>query len=173
MRLKTRAKALGVAAVGSVALSCGASADVFEYDELGRLIRASYDDCSVVEFAYDPNGNRTSRTVTKGVGDCAYVNQPPVAADDAVGVLISPGSPSPQVEVDVLANDVDPEAQPLEITSITTPSFGIAVIINNGTAVRVQAGSSGVVTFQYTVTDPFGNTDTATVNVTFFSSPFS
>jgi len=54
-------------AVGLLALqSSGAHAATvtYKYDELGRLTRASYDNGVVIEYAYDPAGNRTSHVVS-------------------------------------------------------------------------------------------------------------
>lgn len=62
-----------LASVAAVLLSASSSAwamqtpgsgEVYEYDERRRLISITYEDCSSISFAYDLNGNRTSRTVT-------------------------------------------------------------------------------------------------------------
>jgi YD repeat-containing protein len=65
-----------------------ATAQSYDYDERGRLIRATYSDCSTIRYFYDASGNRTERIVLAGDGSCAG-NQAPVAADDAI--TMAPG----------------------------------------------------------------------------------
>ena len=36
----------------------------YVYDQLGRLTNALYDNGTCVSYQYDPNGNRTSQTIT-------------------------------------------------------------------------------------------------------------
>ncbi len=50
----------------AAAAPAGAGSVTYEYDALGRLERIVYDDGTVIEFAYDAAGNRTSRVVTPG-----------------------------------------------------------------------------------------------------------
>ena len=40
-----------------------ALATTYEYDDLGRLVRETYDNGAEIVYAYDAVGNRTSRTV--------------------------------------------------------------------------------------------------------------
>ena len=91
------------------------------------------------------------------------VNDPPVALDDSAvntwNVLTT---------IDVLANDSDPDGDPLTVVSVTEPSHG-AVYINSGaTSVTYRSleGFTGIDQFQYTITDGNGGYDTATVSVT-------
>ena len=43
-----------------------AHATTFEYDDLGRITKATYDNGMVVDYAYDPAGNRTSKIISGG-----------------------------------------------------------------------------------------------------------
>ena len=71
-----------------------------------------------------------------------------------------------------LVNDTDPNGHSLTIISATNPAKGSASIINGGTAIRFSAGgSSGFSNFQYTISDGYGGTDTATISV--YVEPFS
>lgn len=45
--------------------SLPAWAITYDYDELGRLTKVTYDDGSYVEYEYDDAGNRTLVTTTK------------------------------------------------------------------------------------------------------------
>jgi len=96
--------------------------------------------------------------------------QTPVAADDAGSTIESFST-----TVDVLANDTDPNSDPVTIASFD------AVSVNGGTVTRSVAtgpsgrdelaytpasGFNGTDTFAYTATDPASNTDPALVTIT-------
>lgn len=88
-------------------------------------------------------------------------NRPPVAAaDSATTYLTVP------VTINVLANDTDPDGNPLTVTSVTQPIKGSAVI-NAGQTITFKpaAGSSGPVQFTYVVKDAAGGMASATVDV--------
>jgi len=88
-------------------------------------------------------------------------NRPPVAAaDSATTYLTAP------VTINVLANDTDPDGNPLTVTSVTQPIKGSAVI-NGGQTITFKpaAGSNGPVQFTYIVKDGAGGMASATVDV--------
>jgi hypothetical protein len=91
------------------------------------------------------------------------VNLPPTAGAD----LATTDEDTPVV-IDVLANDSDPDHDPLTIESVDTPGKGTAQISNGGTRVSYTpaAGVSGQDSFTYTVNDGRGEEATATVTVT-------
>jgi Big-like domain-containing protein len=72
---------------------------------------------------------------------------------------------STPVLIDVLANDSDPDGDPLTIISVTQPANGAATITNGEISYQPQRGFTGTVTFQYTISDGRGGTATATVTV--------
>ena len=131
---------------------------------------------------YNHNGSETtsdsfSYTVSDGKGgsDTATVtitvtpvNDSPVAQNDAATV-----TRGASVVVGVLANDSDPEADTLGITSVTQGANGS--VTNNGTSVTYNHNGSQTTSdaFSYTISDGKGGTDTATVtiSVTFTNSP--
>jgi hypothetical protein len=98
----------------------------------------------------------------------AFVNHAPVANPDT-----SSASVSTPVVIEVLANDSDPDpGDTLNVGSVTIvapPAAGTATPNSNGTITFSPApGTSGNVTFQYTVKDSHGATSnpaTVTVNV--------
>ena len=49
---------LTLATAVAIFLGQAALAATYEYDELGRVIKVTYDDGSVVEYEYDEAGNR-------------------------------------------------------------------------------------------------------------------
>lgn len=70
------------------------------------------------------------------------------------------------VNIDVLANDVDPEGQTLSIGTVSTPANGTATIVSGQVRYTPNAGFAGTDTFTYTAVDPDGNSASATVTVT-------
>ncbi len=70
------------------------------------------------------------------------------------------------VEVAVLANDVDPDGDPLAVTALGTPSSGAAVLVNGVVRYTPVVGFSGMVTIAYTVSDGRGALVNGVVAVT-------
>lgn len=130
----------------------------YQYDALGRLTRVAYDNGVVVQYNYDPAGNR-SQVVTAGV---PIPNRAPIAVDDSTNATTSAA-----VDVMVRANDSDPDGDALTVTAVGVPTGGGLVAIEGGGAhVRYTApATTGVKTFTYTVSDGRGGAGTATVTV--------
>lgn len=108
----------------------------------------------------DGNGGEASATVFVNV---AFANRAPVANPDQ-----TVGPPGVPIVVDVLANDFDPDGDPLEVISVTriTAAAADAVINADGTiSFTITATCGGFNVFGYTVRDPFGATAQATVTV--------
>ncbi|MEW6604296.1 MAG: Ig-like domain-containing protein [Thermoproteota archaeon] len=91
------------------------------------------------------------------------VNDPPIALEDAAPTT-SPGIP---VTTDVLSNDFDPEGDPIEIISVSTPGHGTAEINSDDTIIYTPDEELvGQDWFTYTISDGNGGTATAQVTVT-------
>jgi VCBS repeat-containing protein len=89
-------------------------------------------------------------------------NHPPDAVDDSA----TTAEDTPAV-INVLANDTDPDGDPLTVSTVGTPAHGSAVINGNGTVTYTPAANyNGTDQFTYTVSDGYGASDTATVTVT-------
>ena len=101
-----------------------------------------------------------TETVTEG--EVVFDNRPPEANDNEFSVE----QDSADNPFDVLANDSDPDGDPLTIVSVTTPGNGEAVISGDVILYTPAAGFSGTDTFSYTIDDGFGGQATATVTVT-------
>lgn len=99
---------------------------------------------------------------TTTLGPRVYNNNPPVAANDTIVVEAD----SLDNLINVLANDSDPDNDPLTITAVSSPSHGIATISSNGILYTPTAGYSGVDSFTYTISDGRGGSATASVSVT-------
>ena len=106
----------------------------------------------------DPSGLTDTATVSVSVG---AVNDPPVAVDD-VATVAEDGS----VTIPVLANDSDPDGDPLTVTSATSPDGTVTINPDGTLSFTPNPNFNGPTTITYTVTDPSGATDTATVAVT-------
>ncbi len=115
----------------------------------------------VDSFSYtisDGQGGEASAMVTVTV---VAANRPPVANDDRA--VTNRNTP---VLIDVLANDFDPDGDPLTIVSVTAPQNGTAAIQNDRILYTPAAGFRGTDRFGYTISDGRGGTDSANVTVT-------
>src|SRR4028119_955668 len=101
----------------------------------------------------------------------APANLPPVAVDDSATTAKNTAV-SIQVNI-LLANDIDPDSNPLSITGVSNATNGTAVLNNNGTASNTAddfivftptTGFSGNASFDYTLSDG-SLTDTGNVIV--------
>ncbi len=112
---------------------------------------------TVIVTATDPDGNQVTIPVIFSI-----TNPVPAAGDDSVA--------TPQdaaVTIGVLANDSDPDGDPLTVTSTTAPTNGTVTINPDGSILYTpDAGYNGPDSFTYTISDGQGGTTTATVNIT-------
>ena len=150
----------------------GAGGD--DYDTLDLTGQGAY---RIVNQTPDSNGNGTNGTVEfldsitgavtgtlnfteieNIIGD--NINMGPDAVNDTATTL-----EDQPVVIDVLGNDTDPNGDTLTVTSASSPD-GTVVVNPDGTlSFTPDANFNGDTTITYTVTDPAGNTDTATVTV--------
>jgi VCBS repeat-containing protein len=144
--------AVGTAAHGSTSLGLDGS---ITYTPAGGYVGSD-------TFTYtieDGVGGSASATVQVSV---VSTNAPPVAVDDSATT-----TEDTPVTIDVLANDSDPDGGALTVTIVGSPGQGDAAIDASGDIVySPDADSSGADSFDYTVADSIGATDTATVQVT-------
>jgi hypothetical protein len=89
-------------------------------------------------------------------------NLAPVARDDST--TTEAGTP---VTLDPLANDTDPDSDPLTLVGLSVPARGrLAVTTDRRVTYTPDAGFVGTDSFTYTVRDPQGATASATATVT-------
>ncbi|UCF12741.1 MAG: tandem-95 repeat protein, partial [Thermoplasmatales archaeon] len=114
---------------------------------------------SFTYHANDGTANSNIATVTITINP---VNDPPEAEDDYETVI----EDSSNNQIDVLANDTDPDGDDLEITDVTTPSHGTATTDGDYVYYTPDSDYCGNDEFEYTVDDGHGGTDIANVYIT-------
>jgi VCBS repeat-containing protein len=101
-------------------------------------------------------------------------NDPPVAVGD-IGAGFATNEATAFTTANVLANDFDPENDPLTVISLDTTGTNGLVTSNgdgtfnynpNGAYNALNTGDTAVDTFKYTISDGQGHTATATVSIT-------
>ena len=105
----------------------------------------------------DGNGGTDTATVTVNV---TPVDDAPIAQDDTAET-----DEDTPVTIDVLDNDSDPDGDPLEVVDATSPNGDVTINDDGTVTFTPDENFNGETTITYTVTDPDGNTDTATVTV--------
>jgi VCBS repeat-containing protein len=110
------------------------------------------------------DGKRDSTKEALVTINIAPVNDAPVAGDDSVGT--DEDVPVTVPASSLLANDTDVDEDGLAVTSVGNAINGSAVLNGDGSAVFTpSANFSGTGSFEYTVSDGHGGTDTAIVTV--------
>ena len=108
---------------------------------------------------HDGKGGFDTATVTVTVERTP--NSPPNAVDDSATT-----QENTAVTINVVANDSDPNGDPITVTNVTQPANGTATNNGDGTVTYTpNNGFTGTDTFQYTISDGRGGTDTANVTV--------
>lgn len=137
-------------------------------DEL--VYAADEDAAGTDEFTYrvvDQFGDEATATILVGVARRPTQNHPPIPTDDQA--VVRAGA---TVSIPVLANDFDPDADPLRIATgdehLPRPTQGRAEV--DGSAIRYTAPeepTSDQTSFRYTADDGRGGQRSATVTLTF------
>ncbi|MGD0274383.1 MAG: Ig-like domain-containing protein, partial [Gaiellaceae bacterium] len=105
-----------------------------------------------------------------GLSDSATVNitvtvpsnNPPTANNDAASTVADT-----PVTVNVLVNDTDPDGDALTVTGHTDPTHGsVDCSLGSSCTYTPASGYTGSDSFDYTISDGHGGSDTATVNIT-------
>jgi hypothetical protein len=93
--------------------------------------------------------------------EVADTNRPPVAATDTVWVA----EDTLQI-LDVLANDTDPDGDPVTVSSVAAATHGSVAISGGGISYISDSNYFGPDSFDYTIADGRGGFDANTVDVT-------
>jgi parallel beta-helix repeat protein len=113
-------------------------------------------------FAFIANDGHQDSTSTAAVSITVNdVNIAPVAGNDSA--ITAQSTP---VTVDVLANDSDPDDDPLTVTGATAPAHGTAVVNPDNTITYApDSDYTGPDSFGYEISDGNGGTASATVSI--------
>jgi hypothetical protein len=108
------------------------------------------------------NGGLAGQSISQIAPVIVLGNCPPLANDDSATTQAGAS-----VTINVLANDTDPDNNPLTVASRTFPDHGTNVINGDGTITYTPTpGYVGPDSFTYTISDGQGGRDTATVRIT-------
>ena len=173
----------GLAVGWLLAGAAHAQTHTYTYDELGRLIATEIQSGASIKhrvYAYDPAGNRLEASGANGPADSPAPNSPPTANDDfyLIFMPVNHGILAPAV----IDNDTDPDNDTLDVISHTDPIWdfyqqpaGVLYHLGGGQFIydcpsfwfecdpTIFWGS--YITFEYTVSDGNGGTDTAIVKI--------
>jgi uncharacterized protein YhjY with autotransporter beta-barrel domain len=109
---------------------------------------------------HDVNGASAAAAVTVQVID-QITNQPPVAVNDIATTLVDT-----PVTIDVLANDSDPDGDPLSLSLTSPAAHGTVTDLGNGSiAYTPNAGFIGQEVLTYEIFDPSEQSATATITI--------
>jgi hypothetical protein len=117
-----------------------------------------YGSTTVTVSVRDTNNVTTTDTFVLTVN---AVNDLPIAINDATEV-----DENDQVTIAVLANDTDPDGDPLNLQSFTQAAHGTVNQVGNQLRFTPHQNYTGSDAFSYTITDGRGGSDTATVSIT-------
>ena len=119
----------------------------------------------VVTFTYHAEDGTASSNIATVVITVTAVNDPPVAVDDAYAT--PEDTPLTVDAPGVLANDKDPEGEPLTAVLDTEPASGTVILSADGAfAYTPQPDANGAVTFTYHAHDGTASSNVATVTIT-------
>ena len=116
-----------------------------------------------------PHGNaHWDLSALNSAGTITFVNTAPVAKDLTNGV--SQGNSATLLIIGGKNSPTDADGDALTVTDVTQPAEGDVTFTSSNVTYNAN-GSAGTYTYSYTVSDPFGATDTNTVTV--IVTPFS
>jgi len=108
------------------------------------------------------DGSKESTAATVSIA-VAGINDPPVADDDYAKTR----EDTPVVMIDVLANDTDVDGDRLIVLGVMQGKNGsVTISTNNMLTYTAEENFCGIDSFEYTISDGKGGTDTATVELT-------
>ncbi|MBK6338781.1 MAG: tandem-95 repeat protein [Bacteroidetes bacterium] len=123
----------------------------------------NYNGKDTVFYVICDNGNPNLCDTARVLITVIPVNDKPIAVDD-----IANGTIGQPVVFNILTNDSDPEGDPLTISILDQPNNGsISVQPSGQVTYTPNVGFVGIDTFVYSICDPGGLCDTATVIVQF------
>ena len=116
----------------------------------------------LTSFTYAASDYRLSSKVAKVAINVTPVADPPRAVDDYVYL-----NATAAVNIKVIANDVEPDGQLMNVTSVTQPNLGTVTLRSDFSVDYTPRAdfTAGEDVFSYTVSDPDGSKSTAQVHI--------
>lgn len=145
--------AVGNAVNGSVSLSNGKISFVPDTDFSGA---ASFD--YTVDDGKGGTDTGTVNVIVNAVNDAPQASDDAVSTDEDTVLNLS--------TAELTANDLDVDTDPLSITAVANASGGTVTLSGNAIVFTPDSNFNGDGSFDYTVEDGNGGSDTATVQVT-------
>ncbi len=160
-----------VALVLAHGISNGGDTSTLADDVKAHLCATTTPGYGVLTTPIDPTDPRYAEYFGCGVVNAAnaLLNDPPPTGGNSPPVAVDDSATTDQntpVTVNVLANDSDPDGNPLTVTSVTTPANGNATFTASDVTYTPATDYYGTDTFDYTISDGQGGTASATVTVT-------
>src|SRR4028119_877845 len=123
-----------------------------------------FDDLIIGAYRADPNGitNAGQSYVLFGKGTTP-TNQPPVANPDSA--TTAQNTAVTLAASTLLANDTDANGDRLSLTGVSNPVNGSVTFSNSNVIFTPSTNFTGDASFNYSISDGFGGTSSATVNV--------
>ncbi|MBE9609571.1 retention module-containing protein, partial [Chitinilyticum piscinae] len=161
----TEATAAGPTGAGGGGDDGGGSIVVVAFNDTQRTLSSGFDTGGINVNLLDPIANSDP-------GTPPAVNQPPDAVDDGTipdaindALITRENTPLTIDPAVLLANDTDPEGDPLTIISVQGAVNGTVALIDGKVVFTPDEGFNGSGSFTYTITDGKGGVDTATVKI--------
>ncbi len=114
----------------------------------------------------DQAGVGATATVFVTVTRQVVVNRPPAARDDSVEL-----DAGQSIDVEVLKNDSDPDADAVSVTGVSGAAHGTVSLVGNVVHYEASVGADSIDRLTYRVTDGRGGTDSATLRVRIAGTP--
>jgi hypothetical protein len=139
----------------------------YYYNDIVTLTATPNQGYTFDHWSGDLTGNQNPKTLLIDANKAVTAtfilgNTPPVAKDDAATVQEN----STNNQINVLANDSDPDGDTLSIISVTQPDFGTSTHDGSYAYYTPNKAYTGKDSFTYTISDGNGGTATATVSLT-------
>ncbi len=136
----------------------GNGAVVFSADLPGNYFIPYYvcDQSGIPPFSLCDTNLITVRVIV-----CDSLNEPPVANDDNVITTVSTGT-----TINELANDFDPDGDPLNVTILSGPLLvGATANVNPNGTISYNSPAVGIDQITYVICDPYNACDTAVITI--------
>jgi filamentous hemagglutinin family protein len=154
----------------------GFAVDSFLYEGSGTLIQNEDGTFTYIppegfvgedSFTYTTNDSQIGVSSGSATVKISVINALPTLADDTVAT-----EQNITVTIDVLANDFDPDGDPLSVGGFTYEGGGTLILNDDGTfSFTPEPGFAGQDSFTYSATDPEAGAELALANVTITVNP--